>query len=330
MKRLLLFPLLALLALAACGPTYQPMGPVVGAPRLTPDHFVAADGYRLPVRRWLPDGEPIAAVVALHGFNDYSMAFEVPAPTWTAAGVAVIAYDQRGFGATERPGIWPGTETLVADLSAVVDGVRREFPGIPVYVLGESMGGAVVLAALGSDDPPAVDGAVLVAPAALDRDALSPYQQAMMWWAVNVMPWLTSRGEGIVLNPTDNRQVRIDLWHDPLVIKDTRADAVVGLVNLMDAALAAAPLHDVPTLVLYGDNERVVPPAAIASLLDRLRPDRRQVAFYARGYHMLLRDIFGRTVAEDIAAWVADPGQGLPSGADRRGPPEAVAALRPR
>ncbi len=45
-------------------------------------------------------------------------------------------------------------------------------------------------------------------------------------------------------------------------------------------------------------------------------PDRQRAAFYAEGYHMLLRDMQGERVARDIAAWALDRGAALPSGAE--------------
>ena len=121
-----------------------------------------------------------AVLLAVHGFNDYSTAFDDPAEDWTAAGLLVYAYDQRGFGDTENRGIWAGTATLAADLTAVTAALQRRHPELPLYIVGESMGGAVALAALGSDDPPQTDGAVLVAPAAWSLERLPSLERQVL------------------------------------------------------------------------------------------------------------------------------------------------------
>src|SRR3954464_9915347 len=59
--------------------------------------FVMADGARLPYRSWLPAGPVHSVVLALHGFNDSRDAWELPAPSFAAAGIAFYAPDQRGF-----------------------------------------------------------------------------------------------------------------------------------------------------------------------------------------------------------------------------------------
>ena len=76
-------------------------GPVDGV-------FVMPDGARLPYRAWLPDGEPSAVVLALHGMNDSRDAWEIPAPDFAAAGVAVFSPDQRGFGDAPDRGHFAG------------------------------------------------------------------------------------------------------------------------------------------------------------------------------------------------------------------------------
>ena len=313
--------------LSACGGVYQPMGPAVRPPALENGPsgvdlaIVAADGYRLPLRRWLPEGPPRATVVAVHGFNDYSNAFADVGPMWAERGIATYAFDQRGFGATERPGIWAGSETMIADLAIAVRLVRQNHPGAPVYLLGESMGGAVVLAALAADGdaaPDDVDGAVLVAPAAWGRQAMTFPERAALWFFATVAPGFELTGEGLDIQASDNIEMLRAFSRDPLVLKSNRVDTIAGLVDLMDLALEAAPDQPVPLLVLYGDNEEVIPNSAVDALLAALPEDRVVIAFYADGWHMLLRDLNGPVVVDDIAAWLADPSVPLPSGADRR------------
>src|SRR5690606_9822087 len=115
----------------------------LATPELTPTRFVAADGVALPLRTWMPDEAPPAVILALHGFNDYSNAFSIPAPAWAAAGIATYAYDQRGFGAAPGRGRWHGGATLAADALTAARLLRQRYPDTPLYLLGESMGGAV-------------------------------------------------------------------------------------------------------------------------------------------------------------------------------------------
>ena len=311
--------LFAVLLLAGgCGPTVAAMGPPIIEPALNGDHILTADEAKLPLRVWKPDGAPTAALVALHGFNDYSRSYEGPGAFWAEHGLITYAYDQRGFGKAPDHGLWAGTETLIEDLRLATRLVGERHPGIPVYLVGESMGGAIVLAALGTGDPPAADGAVLAAPAVYGWRALPWYQSGALTFAAYVMPWGTATGRGIKVRPSDNIEMLRGLGRDPLVIKETRFDAIHGLVTVMDDALEAAPRLPVPALILYGRTEDLIPRGGREMLLDSLPGNGAwRLAEYAKGYHMLLRDLNAEQVLADIVAWSADPAGPLPSGHER-------------
>src|SRR5207302_1302111 len=118
----------------------------------------------------------------------------------------------------------------------------------------------------------------------------------------------------------DNIEMLRRFSRDPLVIKATRVDAIYGLVDLMDAALASAPKLDLPLLYLYGEHDEIVPEAPTRRMIATLpaaTAGSRRVAWYANGYHMLMRDLDAAVVVGDIASWIAERGAPLPSGADR-------------
>ena len=170
--------LVCLTLLAGCAtPLAQQRGERLSAPRLEADHVIAADGAKLPLSTWRPQGAPRAIVLALHGFNDYRQAFAEVGPFLAAKGFATYAYDQRGFGATAQRGIWPGSAALMDDARTVTALLRQAHPGRPLYLLGESMGGAVAMSIL-AETPAAFDGTVLVAPAVWGRATMNPLQRA--------------------------------------------------------------------------------------------------------------------------------------------------------
>jgi acylglycerol lipase len=312
-RRMLLTAALAA-PLVACAERLQPMGAPQQAPRLTPDAIITADGYRLPLRRRLPeDGVPTRAViVGLHGFNDYSGAFEGAGRYFAGRGVALYAYDQRGFGGTRDPGVWAGEETLVADAKAAVRLVAETHPGKPVFLLGTSMGGAVVVRALTPgpsltpDPPPPVAGAILVAPAVWGFETMGFFTRTALKLTYAAAPgWTMKPPPELNIRPTDNIDLLKAMGADPLVLKGARVDTLYGLTELMGAALDALPRLTVPTLAMYGAHEEVLAPAAVAAATERLSADPAvTLKHYPDGWHMLLRDLQGVRVLEDIAAWI--------------------------
>ncbi len=310
----------AVLVAAGCAPLTRPMGKIINQPLLTGDAFHTGDGERLPVRSWGPEnGKPKAVIVALHGFNDYSNFFAEPGAYLAKHGVQSYAYDQRGFGAAPGHGLWPGVEAFSADLRAFAGLVRDRHPGVPLYLLGDSMGGAVIMVTMTEPAAPEAEGVILAAPAVWGRVTMPWYQRLALWVSVRIMPWAKLTGQGLKLKPSDNIEMLKALGRDPLVIKSTRVDTIYGLTNLMDQALERSERFDRPALILYGERDEIIPKKPTRLMLERLpgaARGSRRVALYKDGYHMLLRDLGAETPLADIVHWIGDPGTPLPSGAD--------------
>lgn len=314
--RVFLFIMLAMWV-CGCAPRVQNYTTPHSTPQIVNNKLLTGSSKVLPVRSWLPDNkQPIeAVVVAVHGFNDYSNAFVIPGYYFSANNIAVYAYDQRGFGDTEERGIWAGKENLIGDLQQMVQAVRELHPGKPLYVLGESMGGAVVINALADKDFPPVDGAILSAPAVWGGSAMPTFYRAALWTGAHTLPWMEVTGSHLHILASNNIPLLRQMGRDPLIIKETRLDAIYGIVQLMEDAFVQAQEIKVPVLLLYGMNDQVIPTKPIFEVADTLTT-RYKLAYYPRGFHMLLRDLTSEVVMDDVIAWLREPAGFLPSGYD--------------
>ena len=264
------------------------------------------DGYHLPLSRWEADGNTHAVVLSLHGLNDYSFAFDNLGRHLSSRGITVIAYDQRGFGNTDGVGLWHGSERLSADLVTMTTLLRQHYGDVPLYLLGESMGGAVVLTSLASA-PLDVAGTVLVAPAVWTRDSMPYYQRIALWLAAHTIPGNQVTGEGLDIKPSDNTDMLKALGRDERVIKATRIDVLYGLSNLMDNAMLLSDNVPGNILLLYGEQDEIIPAPPTCELIERLSHNgstRLSAIIYEDGYHMLTRDLQAAVVLEDIAIWI--------------------------
>jgi len=291
----------------------SPAGPVSG-------HFVMAGGVRLPYRLYPADGVavPRAVMLALHGFNDSRDAFEYAAPAFNRAGIALYAPDQRGFGAAPQRGFWPGSRALVADAATMAMAVQTRHPATPLYLLGESMGGAVLMCLATSPHAPPVAGYVLVAPAVWGRAEMNPLIRGTLWLSSTLAPGWRLTGSAAHITASDNLDALIRLSTDPLTIRRTRLDTTRGLVDLMDQALAASRDFAQPALFLYGGKDELIPPHAMLHAwrqLEARHDPQIRLAYYPDAYHLLLRDHARAAPIGDILAWIAAPSAPLPSGA---------------
>jgi len=314
--------ILVLLACApvACAPVTQSLQPVpagfAGA-RLESDALIAADGARLPLTVWHPQGEPSAVIIALHGMNDRRSTWWMAGPWWAERGVITYAYDQRGFGGAPGRGIWAGEDLLVADLRTAVRLVRRRHPGVPVVLVGESLGSSVIVAALASDDPPAVDRAALLAPAVWGWSAQPIPNRVSLWIAAHLFGSASPQPPAFVTEDIYASNNLLELYRmgrDPDMALSTRFDAVYGLVDIMETAWRDLPQVRLPVAYFYGGRDQLISMSATQRALARL-PAGTPTAFYPEGRHLLVRDHGGEAVMADVLAFVRSPGSSWPSGA---------------
>ena len=309
---------------AGCAPVVQaPSTPGAGfaGPRLEPDALTAADGARLPLTVWAPEaGEPWAVVVALHGMNDYARAFHLAGEAWAVQGVATYAYDQRGFGRGPGRGVWAGEAAMAADLRTACTLVRARHPRAVLAVVGESMGGAVAIAAATAPGLPApdCDRLVLSSPAVWGWGAQDPVSSAALWSLAHVAPgreltapdWLARR-----IHASDNLDELRAMGRDRNMIFATRVDATYGLVNLMQSARERIGRLPDPrrTLYAYGAHDDLIPKAAAFFAAARLAQAGGRTAYYPDGRHLLTRDLGRARVIGDVAGFLRDPSAPLPS-----------------
>ncbi len=299
-----------------------------------------SDGYVLPMKTWpikpLPvkklqiTDKPVAVVLAIHGFNDYSNAFDTAASSFAKKLIITYAIDQRGFGATEQHGIWAGHNTMQSDLVATVNLLCEKHPGLPLFVIGESMGGAVILSAVQQLEQTCIQGVILSAPAVWGWHAMPWWQTVPLRMLAYTLPEYTLTGKGLEIHPSDNIEMLRNLGRDPLIIKATRVDAIYGLTNLMEAAAVNSGALKMPALILYGERDEVIPPASFCQMLNDL-PDRAtshwRLIVYPDGYHMLTRDLQAEVVIQDIVAWIYNQNSTLPSGQEVIQTTLSIAAL---
>jgi alpha-beta hydrolase superfamily lysophospholipase len=330
LKRVLLIALLALTA--ACAPTVQHAlaGPAPEGPRydLQRGKFVSFDGAELGLSTWLPPQgtAPWAVIVALHGMNDYANAFDMVGPWLAERGVAVYAYDARGFGRSPNRGVWAGQQLMSEDLRTAVQVAKKLYPRATLAVLGDSMGAAEAVATFGDGEPMPVDRLILVSPAVWGWSSLPDIYAMTLWAGAHTFPWrevTPPRDVQKHIVASDNIEMLRRLGRDRNMLFTTRIDSIYGLVGLMETATQRISRLDGDVAYFYGAHDMIIPKPAALVAASRLPPGAR-TAYYPHAYHMMLRDLEAGEVYEDVLAFLADPKAPFPSGA----PPLEVPAVQ--
>lgn len=266
--------------------------------------FVTPDGVNLYYQCWVPANRRARAVlINLHGLGDHSGLYPTLAAHFPPRGVALYSYDMRGNGRS------PGQRAYVRDwheylddLEAFLRRVREWEPDLPVFILGNSLGGLVVLE-YALDHPGELSGVIAAAP---------PLGQLAVPRPLLALGRVMSR-----IWPRFSLEVGMDLSglaRDPKVIQSVVADPLFhrrGTARLsteVTAAIArvqarAADLA-VPLLLLHGSADRMVPPDGTRSFFSRVALADREFREYEGAYHGLFADLNHEEVLHDVERWI--------------------------
>jgi acylglycerol lipase len=283
----------------------------VGAPATsTTDHVVSRDGLVLLRLHWAaappltsppPTAPPIASVLIVHGIGEHSGRYEHVGAAFAAAGFATEAFDQRGFGESGgRRGHVDRFDEYVDDVQDQLLELRGQ--GRPVVLLGHSMGGLVSLLPILQRRDACPDLLVLSAPA-LAAGAAADRVRPLARFLGPRLPRLR------VHNPIDVESLGTDLAvrarysADPLIATSGTLGLLRNVLEQIDWANAHLHRLDVPTLVVHGGDDLLVPTRA-SELLDALPGVTRWVEPGLR--HELLNEPPWASLVERMIGWIAD------------------------
>lgn len=285
-----------------------------GHPIITSGYFNLPDGASEPYRLYPAQGEIKAVVLALHGYTDSRDGWKILASYLDPHGIEIYAPDISSFGATRNRGHWPGTDVLVNEARDEAKQLRARYPDTPLYIMGESMGGAIGILLGASANPPPVDGYVLSAPAVWGGPTMSPIYRQTLRVADFFAPGKRLTGQAVHITASDNIAALIAFGEDPLTIHAPSINNIAGLVKLMGQAQAACAHFNQRALFLYGGHDELIPEEAMRACWQAI-PAKAPVtlAYYPPDYHLIPRDLERKVPSADILAFLE--GRGLPSAA---------------
>ena len=248
------------------------------------------------VREWIPTGLPRAVVVLIHGLAEHSGRYERTGSMFSAAGLHVRAFDLIGAGGSG------GARWDIDDWGRYHDQIHRHMTwandqGVPVILMGHSMGGNLGLGyVLGSRVKPEL--LVLTAPAAGGGAA---WQKAIAPLAARLAPRLALpngiKGHQLSRDP----EVGKAYFADPLVRAWSTTRLAAFFFEAMDELAKNWGRLDVPTLLLHGDADSVVPPESTVALGELSVCDRR---LYPGLRHEILNEPEGAEIVAEIIEWI--------------------------
>jgi len=261
-------------------------------------------GERLFERSWSGEGAIRSVVVLLHGSGSHGGALAHLGENLAGRGFAVYAFDVPGFGFSPgRRAVSPPFSVMQPLLADYLEQVRGRHPGLPLFLVGESMGGTLAVYC-DIHGGLAVDGVVLCG-AALDYP---PTTNALLRGLASVIGWIDDDIPLVPINAgefTRSDEVLARVRADPLMVTGR---IPVGHVNVLMQAISVLRSRlgevRVPFFIQHGSADRVAPLAAAEELFrTAVSPDKR-MTIYPGALHAILHDPEWTLVADDMAVWM--------------------------
>ncbi len=294
--------------------------------------LTANDHSRLYVNQWLPDTPPKALIMVSHGMAEHGGRYARLAEALCGAGYGVVALDQRGHGRTADEGTLglfaerDGWNKVVGDLASLNQHIGQQLPGVPIILLGHSMGSYIAQAYLlhhsaslhgailsGSNFQPVAlyRAARLIARAERLRQGLrgrSALIEFLSFGSFNkafkpnrtAFDWLSR-------DPDEVERYR----HDPLCgfrcTNQLWIDLLGGLQQISKASNLAQIDPGLPILVIGGECDPVSEGKRLKRLAHALREagcQNLQLNIYPQARHELFNETNRDEVTADVLTWL--------------------------
>ncbi|KAH9909432.1 lysophospholipase [Epithele typhae] len=304
----------------------------------TPDAFTEAwlpgpDGTSFYTRTYASAPCPArAAVVFVHGFSGHCARYEWMHGEYAARGVTVFTFDQRGFGRTaldaeERartPGALYGRTSWreqLGDIEWWVRHVKDRYPGLPVFLMGHSMGGGLALAfATRPGAPPKqetlalLSGIIAGSPLVQQSTPTAKPLRVVGGLASGVLPWTLIATPLIADDLSHDTAENQKYVADPMVIQKGTLRGVNDMLSGGDHLLAKdykSWPKNMPLLILHGSADRITSPKASRDFFDKVEAEDKEYKVFDGGYHEVMREPNGmkEEYAEASTGWMLERAQ---------------------
>jgi acylglycerol lipase len=266
--------------------------------------FQGARDANIYYQCWLPDGEPRAVVLIVHGIGEHGGRYMNVVNHLAPRGHALYAVDHIGHGKSGGTREYVERfEDYVDTLKIFFDMIRGWQPDRPIFMLGHSLGGLIATVYL-LDHQGGLAGAVISGPAVKVPDNISPVTVALGKLLSAVMPRFGLVGlsaDGVSRDPAVVRAY----VQDPLVYTGkTPARSAAEMLKAMQRVEAEAARITLPILILQGSEDKLVDPSGAQMLYDKVGSTDKTYKLYEGLYHEVHNEPEHDQVLGDVGAWL--------------------------
>lgn len=253
-------------------------------------------GHRLFTHHW-PAQNPRAAVVLVHGLGEHLGRYEHVGEALAARGVDVRGTDLQGFGGSEGP------RAHIDDFAVYLDDIAADVAaaqelGVPVVLLGHSLGGLLAFL-YATSERPSPDLLVLSAPSL--ENTLPRFKVTLARIMSRIAPRVSQANPVDVTELSRDPEVGERYDADPLVVQRSTAGLAAAAFDALDSVPRRIERLDIPTLVLHGGQDAIVAPSVSEPLADLPRVDR---VVFDQFRHESFNEEGGTKAIAAVADWI--------------------------
>jgi acylglycerol lipase len=266
--------------------------------------FGTTDGLTLYRQWWLPSADPKAVVMLFHGLGEHSGRYVHVAAALNAARYAVHAVDHRGHGKSEgKPVYVKSYGEFMSDLVLFRDLVETAHPGLPLFVLGHSMGGNLAVGhTLAHQD--GLAGLALSGPALKVGDDIKPVQVKIIGVLGKLVP--SFRPQALDASSISRDPAVVEAYRNDPLVYTGKVSAGIGwaLIERMEQFPSQYRELRLPVLLQHGTADQMANVEGSREL-ERLAVNATVTSHYYEGlYHEIYNEPEQQAVLADLVAWL--------------------------
>ena len=266
--------------------------------------YTGFDGTKMFLRTWVPDEEPRAVIIGIHGLGSHSGLQNFIGTTFAKRGMPFYAPDLRGFGRFEGlKGHVDSFDHWIEDIHCVVKQVKEEEPHKKLFMFGHSAGGlfALYYAAKYQRE---LDGIITPCPAVSERLKIGAGTRMVM----NLLSKLNTKklfptGLDLTLLARNPEVVRRN-QEDPLRVDVTTPRMATEGLKASSCAVDIAPSLTLPVLIQQTGDDLILIPEKNKLFFDAVGSEDKTWKLYEGMYHQPFEDPGGEEVLSDMFSWL--------------------------
>jgi alpha-beta hydrolase superfamily lysophospholipase len=261
------------------------------------------DGLSIFSQTWNPAGIPKAVINLVHGLGEHSSRYTGWAEKFTDRGYTVRSFDMRGHGNSDgKRGYSSSYNNLIVDISDFIHSGKVEYPSLPTFLYGHSLGGNLVLN-YAIQNIPDVNGMIVTSPWLELVNKPSPAIYSILSVLGRFLPALQVSNGLKIEDLSRNKRVVQEYKDDPLVHE--RITLGLGLQIFEAGSKVTTSIHkiNVPMLIMHGSSDNITSCRATYNFV-RHAGDKTKYIEWEGGFHELHNDLDREKVFESIVEWL--------------------------